>query len=77
MTPRERTVVTLAASGLTNREVASRLHVSLRTIENHLYRAFPKLGVSSRRELSELSSGPLMTGAAEDRRLPSGGRSWH
>jgi DNA-binding CsgD family transcriptional regulator len=51
LTPRERAVVTLAASGLSNREVADRLFVSLRTVENHLYRAFPKLGVSSRREL--------------------------
>ncbi len=52
LTPREREVATLAATGLSNRDVAARLFVSLRTVENHLHRAFSKLGVSSRDELS-------------------------
>jgi DNA-binding CsgD family transcriptional regulator len=52
LTRREREVAALAATGLSNREVAARLFVSLRTVENHLHRAFSKLGVSSRDELS-------------------------
>ncbi|MGH9041779.1 MAG: response regulator transcription factor, partial [Acidimicrobiia bacterium] len=53
LTPREREVGLLAATGLSNREVATRLFVSLRTVENHLHRAFTKLGVTSRDELAE------------------------
>jgi DNA-binding CsgD family transcriptional regulator len=51
LTAREREIATLAASGLSNREIADRLVVSPRTVENHLARAFVKLGVTSRREL--------------------------
>jgi DNA-binding CsgD family transcriptional regulator len=66
LTPRERTIVTLTAAGLSNREIAEHLCVALRTVENHLYRAFPKLGVSSRQELqsmadADLSGTPLRT----------------
>ncbi len=52
LTAREQEVVTLAAEGLSNREIADRLVVSLRTVENHLHRAFAKLGVTSRAELA-------------------------
>jgi DNA-binding NarL/FixJ family response regulator len=45
-------VAALAATGLSNRQVAARLFVSLRTVENHLHRAFSKLGVTSRDELA-------------------------
>jgi DNA-binding CsgD family transcriptional regulator/tetratricopeptide (TPR) repeat protein len=48
LTPREREVVSLAASGLTNREIAERLHLSVRTIESHLSRAYAKLAIESR-----------------------------
>lgn len=48
---REREVATLAADGLTNRQIAEVLVLSERTVENHLYRVFAKLGVSSREEL--------------------------
>jgi DNA-binding CsgD family transcriptional regulator len=51
LTPREWEVATLAARGLSNREMATRLFVSLRTVENHLHRIFSKLGIASRREL--------------------------
>ena len=48
LTVREREVAALAASGLTNREIAARLVTSVRTIDGHLYHVFAKLGVTSR-----------------------------
>ena len=53
LTPQELEVVQLAAGGLTNREIATRLFVSPRTVSTHLYRAFPKLGVSTRAALRD------------------------
>ncbi|MFI6391478.1 AAA family ATPase [Nonomuraea sp. NPDC050540] len=54
LTPQERQIVQLAAQGLANREIAARLFLSPRTVGQHLYKAFPKLGVSSRTELAAL-----------------------
>ncbi|MCA5892128.1 LuxR C-terminal-related transcriptional regulator [Isoptericola sp. NEAU-Y5] len=51
LTAREAEIVALAREGLTNREIASRLFLSVRTVESHLYRAMQKLGVSDRRQL--------------------------
>jgi ATP/maltotriose-dependent transcriptional regulator MalT len=53
LTKREREVATLAARGLTSREIAETIVVSTRTVENHLQRAYEKLGVSGRAELAE------------------------
>jgi DNA-binding NarL/FixJ family response regulator len=39
------------AKGLSNREIGQMLYLSHRTISSHLYRAFPKLGITSRAEL--------------------------
>lgn len=52
LTPSERRVVDLAASGTPNREIAESLVVSLRTVEIHLTSAYRKLGVSGRRQLA-------------------------
>jgi DNA-binding CsgD family transcriptional regulator len=52
LTDRERQIATLAADGVTSREIAVRLHVSARTVENHLQHAYAKLGVSTRVDLS-------------------------
>lgn len=52
LTPQEFQVVRLAASGATNKEIGSRLLLSPKTVAHHLYRAFPKLGVTSRHGLA-------------------------
>lgn len=44
LTAHERTIVELAATGLTNKEIGERLFLSHRTVATHLYRVFPKLG---------------------------------
>jgi DNA-binding CsgD family transcriptional regulator len=54
LTPQELQVVRLAAAGATNRDIAARLFISPRTVSHHLYRAFPKLGVSTRTALARL-----------------------
>ncbi len=43
----------MAAEGLTNREIGSKLYLSHRTVGSHLYRLFPKLGITSRSQLRE------------------------
>jgi DNA-binding CsgD family transcriptional regulator len=51
LTPQELQIAQLAAEGLSNREIGQRLYLSHRTVGSHLYRLFPKLGVSSRNQL--------------------------
>lgn len=53
LTRQELEVAQLAASGLTNREIATRLYVSPRTVSAHLYRIFPKLGITGRAALRD------------------------
>ncbi|WP_338326013.1 helix-turn-helix transcriptional regulator [Mycobacterium marseillense] len=48
---RERQIVMLVAAGLSNREIANRLVISVRTVEGHLYRIFAKLGINTRDQL--------------------------
>jgi DNA-binding CsgD family transcriptional regulator len=52
LTPQELQIAQLAGEGLSNREIGQRLFLSHRTISTHLYRVFPKLGITSRSELS-------------------------
>lgn len=54
LTRREREVAALAASGITSKDIAERLFVSVRTVDNHLGRVYDKLGISSRAELTDL-----------------------
>jgi DNA-binding CsgD family transcriptional regulator len=51
LTAQELQIAQLAAQGLSNRDIAQRLYLSHRTISTHLYRIFPKLGITSRGEL--------------------------
>lgn len=53
LTDREREIAALAAAGRSNREIAARLTLSVRTVEGHIYRACGKLGVTDRAALSE------------------------
>ncbi len=54
LTRREREVAELAGRGMTSKEIAERLFVSSRTVENHLQRVYDKLGVHGRAELAEV-----------------------
>lgn len=54
----------LVSGGASNRDIAAQLFLSARTVEYHLYKIFPKAGVSSRTELARLV---LTEGAVESR----------
>ncbi|WP_174864574.1 helix-turn-helix transcriptional regulator [Streptomyces spinoverrucosus] len=56
LTWQERRIADLAASGLTNKEIGERMHLSPRTVSSHLYRVFPKLGITSRAALRDALS---------------------
>jgi DNA-binding CsgD family transcriptional regulator len=58
LTDSELTVVTLIAEGVTNRDVAEQLHLSLHTVKTHVHNAFAKLGVNTRAQLTQLMHGP-------------------
>ena len=51
LTVQELQIAELAAAGLSNREIGERLFLSHRTIGSHLYRIFPKLGITARAQL--------------------------
>jgi len=54
LTHRESEIAHLAAKGLSNRQIASTLFLSVRTVESHLYQARAKLGAASRRDLAAI-----------------------
>ncbi|WP_435282741.1 LuxR family transcriptional regulator AbsR2 [Streptomyces koelreuteriae] len=58
LTARQRQIVTLAAAGLSNRQIAERLTLSIRTVGNHLYSAYARLGASDRGALPWLTEVP-------------------
>jgi len=72
LTEQERAVITLLALGERNARIADELSISIRTVENHLYHIFHKLGVSSRMEAAlyvlrnDLVSNSEMSGITQD-----------
>jgi DNA-binding CsgD family transcriptional regulator len=58
LTPREREIALLAAAGTSSRQIAGRLVLSVRTVDNHLQNAYRKLGVTRRQDLSRVLGGP-------------------
>ena len=56
LTPQELEIALLAASGLSNKEIAQQRYLSPRTVGAHLYRTFPKLGITSRAALRDALS---------------------
>ncbi|MDT4963401.1 MAG: hypothetical protein QOF87_3048 [Pseudonocardiales bacterium] len=57
LTDSELTVVNLISQGVTNRDVAAQLHLSLHTVKTHVHNAFAKLGINSRAQLAQLMRG--------------------
>ncbi len=53
LTPQEREVAELAATGMTNKQIGAQLYLSHRTVAAHLYRVFPKLAVTTRAALRD------------------------
>ncbi|MGY1739464.1 MULTISPECIES: AAA family ATPase [unclassified Blastococcus] len=58
LTSQEHEIAMLAASGLSNKQIGSRLYLSPRTVSGHLYRVFPKLGITSRAALRDALGTP-------------------
>jgi DNA-binding CsgD family transcriptional regulator/tetratricopeptide (TPR) repeat protein len=54
LTPHELQIAHMVAEGLSNRQIAEQLYLSHRTVGAHLYRIFPKLGITSRAQMSGL-----------------------
>ncbi|MFF2996617.1 helix-turn-helix transcriptional regulator [Streptomyces sp. NPDC057950] len=61
LTPQELEIARLAASGLTNKQVAERLFLSHRTVGAHLYQIYPKLGITSRAMLRDALETPSLS----------------
>jgi DNA-binding NarL/FixJ family response regulator len=58
LTPSQRRVAELAASGLSNRDIAETLFVTHKTVEVHLSQSYQKLGIRSRSQLGDALSAP-------------------
>jgi ATP/maltotriose-dependent transcriptional regulator MalT len=57
LSPQELQIATMAAQGLTNRQIGAQLFLSPRTISTHLYHIYPKVGVTTRHELHRVLAG--------------------
>ncbi|WP_280501486.1 response regulator transcription factor, partial [Nocardia farcinica] len=66
LTAREREIANLVAAGLSNRQIAERLVLSVRTVEGHLYRANAKVDVPDREALGALIRGERAATPRED-----------
>jgi DNA-binding CsgD family transcriptional regulator len=56
-TARQREIISLAAQGLPNKEIAQRLTMSIRSVEGHLFRACQRVGANSREQLISILQG--------------------
>ncbi|WP_445020248.1 MULTISPECIES: AAA family ATPase [unclassified Streptomyces] len=65
LSPQQQLIIQLAARGLTNREIGERLFLSPRTVSSHLYRVFPKLGITGRSQLRNVVEGTLSGAGAQ------------
>lgn len=74
LSERELQVVQCLAEGMTNREIANRLHLSQHTVKNYFFKIFDKLGVSSRVELLFMSLSHAATEQTAVQRIPSNGQ---
>ncbi len=62
LTERQREIVELAIAGMSNKDIAKRLYMSVRSVEGHLYRACQRVGANSREELAKIiRKGPAAT----------------
>ena len=71
LTDREREIALLIGAGLSNREVAARLTISVRTVERHIYNAMAKTGTAGREDLAALLPRRRPVGES----FPTGGRA--
>jgi DNA-binding CsgD family transcriptional regulator len=63
LTRREHEIAVLATSGLTSKAIATSLHLSVRTVNNHLARTYAKAGISCRAELAAIMTRTALTGS--------------
>lgn len=75
LTHREHEIALLATSGLTSKAIAASLHLSVRTVNNHLARTYAKAGISCRAELAAIMTRTALAGRPAPARpaAPSGG----
>jgi DNA-binding CsgD family transcriptional regulator len=66
LSPQQQQIIRLAARGLTNREIGEKLFLSPRTVSSHLYRSFPKLGITARSQLRDLIEDTLATAGHQE-----------
>jgi len=70
LTPLDRQIAELAATGLTNKQIGERLYLSHRTVAAHLYQIFPRLGITSRAALRDALASPDDAGLRACRTAP-------
>ena len=65
LTPRERQIAQLAARRLASLDIARRLRLSVRTVDNHLTRVYTKLGIANRAQLTAVLGTAVLAGSQD------------